>query len=637
MAAKTKQPAKRKAEPKARSEAPVRRSPRRAPAPKKDGALGGTVAALSAVLFVAAGSFWAWSCSKEAPSPTPAPTLSVARVPTVPPGVEPGVPETEKPVQDAGASDATAELDPNAPWEGPWIGAKVTTAPVYSAMFRTRENMIGYMRYGTKAPAEDTKPLQKDNCKEGWYRLHPLGYICGRHGTPNLEDARFRAGTTPPDIDAVVPYKYAYNNRNGTPLYRRIPTVEEMETYEPDRKKSAKKSEAKKSEAKSAKSKRRTEADGGVEASVVRAANSASPASSATARRTPGLDAALPPLPPLPPAVTAALDAGFMPPPAMDADAGILDGGEDASKPWWMRPDAGDEDLTLEHMKEGADEVLAKRMARGFFIAVDKSFRKNGRYWHKTTEGLIAPADKMSINSPPKFHGVELVGDDAPALPVGWTRVRAAKYELSDDGKKLERKGNVDRFAMVPMTGKTMKRGATNYRQAKEGFWLKASQIGVTDPGPPPADLKSGERWVDVDISTQTLVAFEGDKPVYATMISSGKKGSSKKSDHSTVLGSFRVREKHVSATMDGDGAAPGEGPYSIQDVPYVMYFERSYAIHGAFWHNNFGTRMSHGCVNLAPLDAKRIFFWSAPFIPRGWHGAWSTKDRPGSYVVVHD
>jgi L,D-transpeptidase catalytic domain len=631
MAAKTKQSAKKKAEPKAR----VQRSPRRAPAPKKDTPHGGTVAALSAVLFVAAGSFWAWSCSKETPSPTPAPTQSVARFPTVPPGVDPSVPETEEPVQDAGPSDATAGLDPDAPWEGAWIGAKVTTAPIYSAMFRTRENMIGYMRYGSKAPAEDTKPLQKDNCKDGWYRLHPLGYICGRHGTPNLEDARFRAGTTPPDLAAVVPYKYAYNKRNGTPLYRRIPTVEEMEKYEPDRKKPAKKSEAK-----SAKSKRRTgasRADGGVEASVAaRAANSATPASSATAR-IPRLDAALPPLPPLPPAVTAALDAGFMPPPAMDADAGILDGGADASKPWWMRTDAGEEDLTLEHMTRGADEVLAKRMARGFFIAVDKSFRKNGRYWHKTTEGLLAPADKMSINSPPKFHGVELVGDDAPALPVGWTRVSAAKYELSDDGKKLERKGKVARFTLVPMTSKTMKHGSRNYRQTKEGFWLKTSQLAVTDPGPPPADLKPGERWVDVDISSQTLVAFEGDKPVYATMISSGKKGRTKKKDHSTVLGTFRVREKHVAATMDGDGAAPGEGPYSIQDVPYVMYFERSYAIHGAFWHNNFGTRMSHGCVNLAPLDAKRIFFWSAPFIPRGWHGAWSTKDRPGSYVVVHD
>ena len=544
--------------------------------------MGGTVAALSAMVFVAAGSFWAWSCSKEAPPAPPAPAAT-EHAQAVPSGVQPEPPEAE-PEVDAGVTDATAGLDPDAPWEGPWIGAKVTTAPVYSAMYRTREQMIGYLRYGSKAPAADTTPIKKKNCKDGWYHLHPYGYICGRHGTPNLENPRFKAGTTPPDIDAVVPYKYAYNKHNGTPLYRRIPTREEMQQYEPDRR------SAKKSASKKAKSKRRTTA------SPPTASASAASSVRPPRPRLVGLDAGLPPLPP---AVTAMLDASA-PPVTNNVDAGIADAAEDVT-PWWMKPDASDKDLTLEHMTQDSDDVLAKRMARGFFIAVDKTFRKNGRLWHKTTEGLIAPADKMYINSPPKFQGVELIGADAPSLPVGWSRVKAAKYELSEDGKKLNRKGSVDRFAMVPMTGKTMKRGKTLYREAKDGFWIKARQFAVTEPGPPPSDLKPGERWIDVDISSQTLVAFEGDKPVYATMMSSGKKGRTKKKDHSTVLGKFRVREKHVAATMDGDGAAPGEGPYSIQDVPYVMYFERSYAIHGAFWHNNFGTRMSHGCVNLAP------------------------------------
>ncbi|MFW5738738.1 MAG: L,D-transpeptidase [Myxococcota bacterium] len=629
MAAKTRQPARKKPEPKGRAQKSGRSHG------AQQSSLGGPIAAVSALLFVAAGSVWAWSCSKDPAPPSPAPTGSAQRVQMVPPGVEPGAPETEKEaVQDAGVSDATAGLDPDAPWEGPWIGAKVMTAPVYSAMYRTRENLIGYLRYGSKAPAADATPLQKKNCKDGWYRLHPYGYICGRHGTPNLDDPHFKAGTTPPDLESTVPYKYAHNNRNGTPLYRRIPTREQMEQYEPDRRRSEKKSASKSKKSKTAKSKRR-KGDAAASAPVLtaRAAGSSAPASSALPRPVladAGLD--LPPLPPLPPAITEALDAGTSP--LAEADGGPVDAGEDA-KPWWMRPDAGEDEITLADMTADSDDILAKRMARGFFIAVDKSFRKNGRYWHKTTEGLLAPSDKMYINSPPKFQGVELVGEDAPSLPVGWSRVQAAKYEL--DGKKLKRKGHVDRFEMVPMTGKTMKHGKRLYREAKAGFWVRASQFRVTDPGPPPADLKPGERWIDVDIDSQTLVAFEGDKPVYATMISSGKKGRTRKTDHSTVLGAFRVREKHVAATMDGDGAAPGEGPYSIQDVPYVLYFERSYAIHGAFWHNNFGTRMSHGCVNLAPLDAKRIFFWSEPRIPRGWHGMWSTPDRPGSYVVVHD
>jgi lipoprotein-anchoring transpeptidase ErfK/SrfK len=88
---------------------------------------------------------------------------------------------------------------------------------------------------------------------------------------------------------------------------------------------------------------------------------------------------------------------------------------------------------------------------------------------------------------------------------------------------------------------------------------------------------------------------------------------------------------------MDGDGTAAGDLPYSIEDVPYVMYFYRSYAVHGAFWHRNYGVQMSHGCVNLSPLDAKRLFFFAEPQLPSGWHGVWSSSAHPGSWVVVHE
>jgi lipoprotein-anchoring transpeptidase ErfK/SrfK len=159
----------------------------------------------------------------------------------------------------------------------------------------------------------------------------------------------------------------------------------------------------------------------------------------------------------------------------------------------------------------------------------------------------------------------------------------------------------------------------------------------MTTPGPRPAEVGPNERWIDVDISEQTLVVFEGDRPVYATLISSGKQSKDKDKDHSTPRGMWRVREKHTVSTMDGDGSAAGDLPYSIEDVPYIMYFYKSYATHGAFWHRNYGSQMSHGCVNLAPLDAKWIFFYADPRLPPGFHGAWSSEERPGSMVVVHD
>ena len=86
---------------------------------------------------------------------------------------------------------------------------------------------------------------------------------------------------------------------------------------------------------------------------------------------------------------------------------------------------------------------------------------------------------------------------------------------------------------------------------------------------------------------------------------------------------------------MDGDVAS--DGPYSIEDVPYIQYFNGGYALHGAFWHAEFGHVKSHGCVNLAPWDAKTIFGWTDPQLPEGWHAVMASKDRPGTRVVVHE
>ena len=86
---------------------------------------------------------------------------------------------------------------------------------------------------------------------------------------------------------------------------------------------------------------------------------------------------------------------------------------------------------------------------------------------------------------------------------------------------------------------------------------------------------------------------------------------------------------------MDGDVAS--DGPYSIEDVPWVMYFPGSYALHGAFWHNLFGTTRSHGCVNMSPIDAREIFFWTEPHLPKGWHGVFQSEANKGTRVVIHE
>lgn len=114
-----------------------------------------------------------------------------------------------------------------------------------------------------------------------------------------------------------------------------------------------------------------------------------------------------------------------------------------------------------------------------------------------------------------------------------------------------------------------------------------------------PFGVGANERWVDVNLSTQTLRAYEGDNVVFTTLISSGTW------DHPTVTGQFRIWLEFESQTMDGRLLGYD---YYLENVPYVMYFYQDYALHGTFWHSNFGTPMSHGCVNMETGDAGWLY-----------------------------
>jgi len=119
----------------------------------------------------------------------------------------------------------------------------------------------------------------------------------------------------------------------------------------------------------------------------------------------------------------------------------------------------------------------------------------------------------------------------------------------------------------------------------------------VNPPVPPPASAPDQKRFV-VDLSEQRLYAYEGDTLVRTTLISSGL------ARYPTVTGTFYVYLRYTSARMRGPG-------YDLPNVPYVMYFYKSYGLHGTYWHNNFGTPMSHGCVNMPTPEAEWAYYWS--------------------------
>ena len=118
-----------------------------------------------------------------------------------------------------------------------------------------------------------------------------------------------------------------------------------------------------------------------------------------------------------------------------------------------------------------------------------------------------------------------------------------------------------------------------------------------------PAAVSDDEKWIDVNLTSQTLVAFEGNAPVFQSLVSSGT------ASHPTVTGQFRIWLRFSAQDMNGYRLGYD---YFLKGVPYVQYFYEDYALHGTFWHNNFGTPMSHGCVNLPTSSAEWLFNWAA-------------------------
>jgi LysM repeat protein len=128
--------------------------------------------------------------------------------------------------------------------------------------------------------------------------------------------------------------------------------------------------------------------------------------------------------------------------------------------------------------------------------------------------------------------------------------------------------------------------------------WVYLGQRLVI-PGQAEGPAPRPGRWIDVNLSTQTLTAFEGGVAVFSAVVSTGLPATP------TPVGEFRIWTKLRYDDMSGPG-------YFLRDVPYVMYFYRGYGLHGTYWHDKFGTPMSHGCVNLRTSDAGWLFNWAS-------------------------
>ena len=271
-------------------------------------------------------------------------------------------------------------------------------------------------------------------------------------------------------------------------------------------------------------------------------------------------------------------------------------------------------------------EFIRRFIDRGFFIASTGIETRNARQFARTVRGSFVKVSDLDARKGNSFHGVAL--DGARKLPIAWA-VRAAQSfipRLDDAGVHSlatdEASKSYERLARVPWQRREHF-GDQVFHRLDDGHYLKTWYVAVAEHIARPREVRADEPWIHVNLDQQTLVAYRGDQPVYATLVSTGVE------EHPTKPGLYEIRSKHVSTSMSDIGSdVSADLRYSIEDVPWTQYFSGSVALHAAFWHAGYGLPHSHGCVNLSPADAHWLFDHTWPELSADWQGV--TTDGSG-------
>lgn len=493
------------------------------------------------------------------------------------------------------SSDPAVPQVPVPPANGPKIVSTALTTIIYEGP-NNAGRKLGYLRVGgTVARAQ--QPYSKEGCADGWFPIRPAGFVCaGQEASLDLNHPVARALGKRPDLSKALPYTYAFV-RAVAPNYLRVPTKEEQKQYE------FKLDIHLRSYHKLAK----TWNEHGVGSNDV-------------------------------PLDKNGLAVGAPPAAPKDVSEGVLYGGDgDEQVPWYL-----DGERKIPHLsgyKAPGYAVIAGRVSRHTGVALIDSFvpgpEADNRRMAVTTDGRLLPASKLKPNVGSTWHGIALGGQYT--LPVGFVTERAGVDTYTIEGVVPRKTGTTIPFrSTLALTGNARILFKTRFVETKDGAWVKSSDLAVAaKPSSLPAFAKGGQKWIDLSIASQTMIAYEGEKPVYLTMVSTGADGlGDPKTTKSTVRGTFKIREKHVTTTMDAHEVG---NKFELRDVPWVQYFEAGYALHAAYWHDDFGKPRSHGCVNISPIDARWFFFWTTPGLPENWHGVFAApKTGEGTIVTIH-
>ncbi|VAW41151.1 hypothetical protein MNBD_CHLOROFLEXI01-3417 [hydrothermal vent metagenome] len=268
---------------------------------------------------------------------------------------------------------------------------------------------------------------------------------------------------------------------------------------------------------------------------------------------------------------------------------------------------------------------IVRNAGDGFlFVTIQAAVESEGTLWYMINYGEYVRAEDLTIVEISEFAGMEVKSQ--PERPFGWMIV---DYWYSNEPGDEPAPENVKlpRYTFFEVYDAVIDDAGWIWYNIGGGRWMRQTYVSIIDANPRPEGVGPEEYWVEVDLYEQSFTAYIGDRMVYAGLVSSGL------NRWPTNEGLFQVWSRFTKAKMSG---AEGKADYYfIEDVPHIMYFDNDIALHGAFWHDRFGYKHSHGCVNMPPRDAEWVFNWSAGAPNDLW--VWVHTSDPNHYFDRFD
>lgn len=282
-------------------------------------------------------------------------------------------------------------------------------------------------------------------------------------------------------------------------------------------------------------------------------------------------------------------------------------------------------DLANVYSEPSVNSPVVRNVGDGFLFATVQSVTENeGHVWYQINYGEWMKDEDIIKTEISEFTGMEI--QSHPERPFGWMVVDYW-YSLEPGAEPPADAIKLPRYTFLEVYDAVEDDEGWLWYDIGGGRWMRQTYVSLVDPNQRPEDVGADEYWVEIDLYEQTFAAYVGDTMVYAGLVSSGL------NRWPTHEGLFQVWDRFSKTKMSG---AEGKVDYYyIEDVPHTMFFDNDIALHGAFWHDRFGYKHSHGCVNMPPRDAEWVFYWSEGAPNDLW--VWVHTSDPQHYFDRYD